>query len=119
MDATTYRLDALRAQFDLTTPRPASYAVEGAKVIRRLEDPVEVERFVGRLHEETGFTRETLLEQVGSAPPRRTRRGAWTPPSPTEWRARGAERLKRRTAPCAPSGSWPRSLPRASACRRG
>ena len=54
-----------------------------------------------------------------SAPPRRTRRGAWTPPSPTEWRARGAERLKRRTAPCAPSGSWPRSLPRASACRRG
>ncbi len=69
VDATTYRLDALRAQFDLDDAEArARYAVEGAKVIRRLEDPVEVERFVGRLHEETGFTRETLLEQVGKRP---------------------------------------------------
>ena len=73
VDATTYRLDALKAQFDLDDPEArARYAVEGAKVLRRLQDPVEVERFVGRLHEETGFTRETLLEQVG-------RRGAPAP----------------------------------------
>ncbi|MGI5885411.1 MAG: DNA primase [Candidatus Spyradocola sp.] len=81
VDPTTYRLDALRAQFDLDDPEArARYAVEGAKVIRRLQDPVEIERFVGRLHEETGFTRETLLEQVGKRPsPREAGREAVAP----------------------------------------
>ncbi len=34
-------------------------------MLRRLEDPVEVERFVRRLTIETGFSEETLMEQVG------------------------------------------------------
>lgn len=76
IDPTTYRLDTLAASHDLTDGEErAKYAVEAAQVLRRLENPVEVERFLKRLAIETGFTQETLAEQVG-------RRSAARPAAP-------------------------------------
>ena len=66
IDPTTYRLDTLAAKYDLSNAEArAKYAVDASQVLRRLEDPVEVERFVRRLTIETGFSEETLMEQVG------------------------------------------------------
>jgi hypothetical protein len=50
--------------------------VEAAQVLRRLENPVEVERFLKRLTIETGFSEAVLLEQVGR------RRAAKAPETP-------------------------------------
>ena len=66
VDATTYRLDTLAAAHDLSDPEERTkYAVEASQVLRRLTNPVEVERFIKRLVIETGFSEETLYEQVG------------------------------------------------------
>ncbi len=77
VDPTTYRLDVLAASHDLATEEErAKYAVEAAQVLRKLENPVEVERFLKRLAIETGFSEETLMEQVGR---RRPAKRAQTP----------------------------------------
>ena len=77
VDPTTYRLDTLAASHDLSDAEERTkYAVEAAQVLRRLENPVEVERFLKRLTIETGFSEETLYEQVG-------RRRAAKPEQPT------------------------------------
>lgn len=66
IDPTTYRLDTLAATHDLSDPEERTkYAVEAAQVLRKLENPVEVERFLRRLVIETGFSQDTLGEQVG------------------------------------------------------
>ena len=66
VDATTYRLDTLAAAHDLSDPEERTkYAVAAAQVLRNLGNPVEVERFIKRLVIETGFSEETLYEQVG------------------------------------------------------
>lgn len=66
IDPTTYRLDTLAATHDLSDPEERTkYAVEAAQVLRKLENPVEVERFLRRLVIETGFSLDTLGEQVG------------------------------------------------------
>lgn len=66
-----YRLRRLRADLDLSTAEGRiTYAREAAKVLKPL-DPVERESFMKELAVQTGFSRETLLEQMnlpGSAP---------------------------------------------------
>lgn len=83
IDPTTYRLDTLAATHDLSDGEErAKYAVEAAQVLRRLENPVEVERFIKRLAIETGFSEETLLEQVGKRrAPKAEPQTAYTPPA--------------------------------------
>ncbi|MBQ6383683.1 MAG: DNA primase [Clostridia bacterium] len=59
-----YRLRRLRADLDLSTAEGRiTYAREAAKVLRSL-DPVERDSFLKELMVQTGFSRETLLEQM-------------------------------------------------------
>ncbi len=66
IDPTTYRLNVLADSHDLSKEEERSkYAIEAAQVLRRLDNPVEIQRFIKRLTLETGFDEETLNEQVG------------------------------------------------------
>lgn len=63
-----YRLRRLRAEIDLSSAEGRiAYAREAAKVLSPL-DPVERESFLKELTVQTGFSRETLLEQMNLTP---------------------------------------------------
>ena len=63
-----YRLRRLRAEIDLSSADGRiAYAREAAKVLSPL-DPVERESFLKELAVQTGFSRETLLEQMNLTP---------------------------------------------------
>ena len=70
LSAPAYRLRRLKEQFDLSSrDGKISYARAAADVLRPL-DPVERSAYLADLAVETGFSRETLLEQMNLAVPK-------------------------------------------------
>lgn len=64
--ATQYRLTAARVLQDLSTQEGRTrYAMDAAKILKELENPVEIENFVRQLVIDTGFSRDVLYEQIG------------------------------------------------------
>ncbi len=68
---TKFKIETLGKKYDLKRPdEKAKFAVEAAKVIKSLENPVEREEYLKLLHEMTGYTMNTLYKQTEmSAPP--------------------------------------------------
>ena len=72
ISAAAYRLRRLKEQFDLSSREgKIGYARAAADVLRPL-DPVERSSYLTDLTVETGFARETLLEQMNLPAPRAT-----------------------------------------------
>ncbi len=71
MQPTAWRLDRIEQSVDLSTQEGrTSYAIEAAKCIARLKNPVERESYLPALMVKTGFSREALIEQIGVRPAR-------------------------------------------------
>lgn len=79
-DGTEYRM--LRARDDLqleTHEGMTQYAMRCCEILRKTKNPIEMENYLRRLVNETGYDREVLLQQIGvlksgSAPKRSPRR---------------------------------------------
>ena len=66
---TRFKIDTLARKFDLSlSDEKAKFAVEAAKIIKALENPVEREEYLKQLHEVTGYTMETLYRQTDLSP---------------------------------------------------
>jgi DNA primase len=64
-----FRLSRLAARFDLAKPdERMRYAIEAAKVLKAVREPVELDSLLDRLAVDTGYSKETLSRQVGAAP---------------------------------------------------
>ena len=69
MDAFEFRL--LRAQdgLDLTTQEGRTqYALLACEILKRVKNPVELENYVSIVEKRTGFERDVLYRQIGTAP---------------------------------------------------
>jgi DNA primase len=81
-----FRLARLAMQFDLSKPdERMRYAIEAAKVLKTVREPVELDSLLDRLIVDTGYSKETLARQIGSTPmPARPRIAPeeWTAPTP-------------------------------------
>jgi DNA primase len=65
LEPTDFRLDLIRAELDLKVQKDrTTYAVEGAKIVARLDNPAEQAVYIARLQKETGFDADTLQRQV-------------------------------------------------------
>ena len=95
-----YRLRRLKEQFDLSSPDGRLAYARGASEIMSAVDPLERDVLLGQLSLETGFPRETLLEQMNltarntaarpdapAAHPRPPRTGPSGAPRPDDLRA--------------------------------
>ena len=77
---TRWQLERLEESLDLGTQEGRTqYAIEAAKHVARLKNPVERESFLPELMVKTGFSKEALISQMGvtpaqDAPPRRAER---------------------------------------------
>lgn len=66
---TQFKIDTLRKNYNLDLPdEKAKFAVEAAKIIKELENPVEREEYLNGLHKITGYTMETLYKQTEISP---------------------------------------------------
>jgi DNA primase len=75
VDRFDYRLDRLAVQHDLSGQEGrTNYAIKACELLRRVENPVELENYLKRLAIETGFARDVLLDQIGVRPQERTRK---------------------------------------------
>ena len=62
---TAFKLNNLATSYDLTQPDGKSkFAVEAIKVIKRLDNPVEQEEYLGQIHKLTGYSMSVLLKQA-------------------------------------------------------
>jgi DNA primase len=70
-----FRLARLAIQFDLSKPdERMRYAIEAAKILKTVREPVELDSLLDRLIVDTGYSKETLARQIGSTPmPARSR----------------------------------------------
>lgn len=69
LSPTAWQLERLEESVDLGTQDGCTqYAIEAAKYIARLKNPVERESFLPDLMIKTGFSKEALIEQMGVAP---------------------------------------------------
>ena len=69
MSATTFRMQRLRMQFDLTTQEGRTdYAKACAELLKKVRDPVDLENYLEALSVQTGFSRDVLLAQIGVHP---------------------------------------------------
>lgn len=67
-----YRLIRSREGLDMASQEGRTeYAMRAAKVLKQLENPVEIENHVRQLAVDTGFSREVLYEQIGRSVKRR------------------------------------------------
>ena len=76
---TQFKINVLKKKYDLTkVDERAKFAVESAKIIKALKNPVEQEEYLRKVSEITGYTMEALLkqtdisvipEQTAAAPP--------------------------------------------------
>ena len=72
IEATDYRLLRARDGLDLNTQEGMTqYAMHACEILKRIRSPIEMENQLRRLVEETGYARETLIQQIGvTASPR-------------------------------------------------
>jgi DNA primase len=64
-----YRLSRLAAGYDLAKPEDRmSYAIEAAKILKTVREPVEMDSLLDRLAVDTGYSKEILARQVRAAP---------------------------------------------------
>ena len=62
---TAYKIEAIRKKYDLERPdEKAKFAVEAAKVVKALQNPVEQEEYLKLLHTVTGYTMDALQKQM-------------------------------------------------------
>ena len=62
---TQFKLNVLKKKYDLTAvDERAKFAVEAAKIIKALKNPVEQEEYLRKVSEITGYTMEALLKQT-------------------------------------------------------
>lgn len=62
---TAFKINNLAASYDLSQPDGKSkFAVEAIKVIKRLDNPVEQEEYLGQIHKLTGYSMSVLLKQA-------------------------------------------------------
>lgn len=85
---TLFKIKTLQKKYDLTqSDEKAKFAVEAAKIVKALPNPVEQEEYLQLLHDITGYTMASLYKQTElSAPPEKREE---TPPQP-EQNAAGA-----------------------------
>jgi DNA primase len=75
LSLTAYKLECLKKGHDLSSSEgKTKYAIEAAKILSEIENPVEIEAFLKKLQVETGFTYEALKEQVSRNIPQQGRR---------------------------------------------
>ncbi len=75
-----FKLNYLKNRFDLTTPDgKAAYAIEAMKVVKALENPVEIEEYMKIVHDATGYSMETLRKQADISAPEEKRASAFAP----------------------------------------
>lgn len=68
-EATEYRLLRARDGLDLATQEGMTqYAMRGCAILARVKSPIERENYLRALASETGYDRETLLQQMGALP---------------------------------------------------
>ena len=66
---TTYRLQKEKERHDVSTEEGRqAYAKGAAEILKKVQEPVELEDHIRRLALETGYSREVLMEQVGTHP---------------------------------------------------
>ncbi|GHU72267.1 hypothetical protein AGMMS49992_07850 [Clostridia bacterium] len=64
-----FKLARLVLSFDLSKPdERMKYAIESAKILRTVREPVELESLLDRLIVDTGFSKEILMRQIGASP---------------------------------------------------
>lgn len=64
-----FKINVLARKYDLSKPdEKAKFAVEAAKVIKALSNPVEQEEYLGTIHRLTGYTMESLYKQTEFSP---------------------------------------------------
>lgn len=95
-DSTDYRMLRARDGLDLSTQDGMTqYALRCCTILGRVKSPIEMENYLRRLVNETGYDREILLRQIGAAP----RDAAQAPRGPrrsslTKAEASGAEKAE-------------------------
>ncbi|MBR6221000.1 MAG: DNA primase [Clostridia bacterium] len=95
-DSTDYRMLRARDGLDLSTQDGMTqYALRCCAILGRVKSPIEMENYLRRLVNETGYDREILLRQIGAAP----RDAAQAPRGPrrsslTKAEASGAEKAE-------------------------
>lgn len=63
---TEYKLENAAGKFDLSTPAGKSgYAIEALKIISALGNPVEQEEYIRIVIKNTGYSKQTLMKQLG------------------------------------------------------
>ena len=85
-----YRLRRLKEQFDLSAQDGRVAYARGAADIVASVDPVERDVLLSQLSVETGFSRETLMEQTGIAVREHAARPAPSPDKPAPLRSGGS-----------------------------
>jgi len=70
VDRFHYRMDTFAKEFDLSSQDGRTgYAIKCCEMLRKVENPVELENYLKRLAVETGFAREILMSQIGVKAP--------------------------------------------------
>lgn len=70
ISAVTYRMRREKERHDVSTEEGRiEYAKACAAILRGVKEPVELENHLRHLSVETGFSKEVLMQQVGTAPP--------------------------------------------------
>ncbi len=65
---TAYKIDVLKSKYDLNDPdRKAMFAIEAARVVTALDNPVEQEQYLRYVSELTSFSVEALKRQTNMA----------------------------------------------------
>lgn len=65
-DATEYRMIRARDDLDVSTQEGMTqYAMRCCEILKRVKSPIEMENHLRRLINETGYSREVLLGQIG------------------------------------------------------
>jgi DNA primase len=68
-----YRMTKLRARYDMTSSQgKLNYLNEAVKILAEMDNPMEREIYASRLAEETGVSKDSIVEQVGRAVKRRS-----------------------------------------------
>ncbi len=61
---TAYKIETLAAHYDMNDPdQKAKFAIEAARVVRELDNPVEQEQYFNYISQKTGFSNDVLVRQ--------------------------------------------------------
>lgn len=68
MNPVEYRMAKAKADYDLSDPDGRTeYAIRCCQLLRSVRNPVELQNHLARLMMETGFEKQVLLDQIGTA----------------------------------------------------